>query len=67
MDFASIFPKITIISRGLTLGKKFPMAEVSLFLPGAIAFLVYLTTGPIIAPLYSGLSQSDMGEIAQAP
>ena len=33
---------------------------------GALAFLVYLNNRTDYAPLYSGLTQSDMGEIAQA-
>ncbi len=35
-------------------------------MPGALVFLVYLNNRTDYVPLYSGLSQGDMGEIAQA-
>ena len=50
----------------LTLPQKISYVGGILIFAGALAFLVYLNNRTDYAPLYSGLSQSDMGEIVQA-
>ena len=50
----------------LTLPQKISYAGGILIFACALAFLVYLNNRTDYAPLYSGLSQSDMGEIAQS-
>ena len=50
----------------LTLPQKISYAGGIIILAGALAFLVYVNNRTDFTPLYSGLSQSDMGEIAQA-
>ena len=52
--------------KNLTLPQKISYGGGIVILVSAIAFLVYLNNRTDYAPLYSGLSQSDMGEIAQA-
>ncbi|MGC9967009.1 MAG: flagellar basal-body MS-ring/collar protein FliF [Syntrophobacteraceae bacterium] len=51
--------------RTLTLPQKISYAGGIIILACALAFLVYINNRTDYAPLYSGLSQSDMGEIAQ--
>ncbi|MGA2403643.1 MAG: flagellar basal-body MS-ring/collar protein FliF, partial [Syntrophobacteraceae bacterium] len=53
-------------SRTLTLPQKISCGGGILILVGALAFLVYVNNRTDYTSLYSGLSQSDMGEIAQA-
>src|SRR5208337_563486 len=53
-------------SKTLTLGQKISYAGGIAIFAGALAFLVYLNNRTDYVPLYSGLSQGDMGEIAQA-
>ncbi len=53
-------------SRTLTLPQKISYGGGILIFAGALAFLVYVNNRTDYSPLYSGLSQSDMGEIAQA-
>ncbi|MGO9416963.1 MAG: flagellar basal-body MS-ring/collar protein FliF [Syntrophobacteraceae bacterium] len=53
-------------SKTLTLGQKISYAGGIGIFAGALVFLVYLNNRTDYAPLYSGLSQGDMGEIAQA-
>ncbi|MGA2939520.1 MAG: hypothetical protein ABSF52_20815, partial [Syntrophobacteraceae bacterium] len=53
-------------SRTLTLGQKISYAGAIIIFAGALVFVVYLNNRTDYAPLYSGLSQGDMGEIAQA-
>ncbi|MGO9019101.1 MAG: flagellar basal-body MS-ring/collar protein FliF [Syntrophobacteraceae bacterium] len=53
-------------SKTLTLGQKISYAGGIAIFAGALVFLVYLNNRTDYVPLYSGLSQSDMGEIAQA-
>lgn len=50
----------------LTLPQKISYAGGVAILIGALGFLLYLNNRIDYAPLYSGLSQSDMGEITQA-
>ena len=51
--------------RTLTLAQKISYAGGIIIFAGALAFLVYLNNRTDFAPLYSGLSQNDMAEIAQ--
>ncbi len=53
-------------AKTLTIAQKISYAGAVLVLAGTLAFLVYLNNRTDYAALYSGLSQSDMGEIAQA-
>lgn len=53
-------------SKTLTIGQKISYAGGIVIFAGALVFLVYLNNRTDYAPLYSGLSQADMGEIAQA-
>jgi flagellar M-ring protein FliF len=53
-------------SRTLTLPQKISYGGGIIVLLLSLAFLVYFNNRTDYAPLYSGLSQSDMGEIAQA-
>ena len=53
-------------SKTLTLGQRISYAGGIAIFAGALVFLVYLNNRTDYVPLYSGLSQSDMGEIAQA-
>ena len=50
----------------LTLPQKISYAGGILIFAGALAFLVYLNNRTDYAPLYSGMSQSDMAEVAQS-
>ena len=50
----------------LTLTQKISYMGAVIIFAGALGFLVYLNNRTDYAPLYSGLSQSDMGEIVQA-
>jgi len=50
----------------LTLPQKISYAGAVVILAGALAFLFYLNNRTDFVPLYSGLSQNDMGEIAQS-
>ncbi len=50
----------------LTLQQKISYAGAVVILAGALAFLFYLNNRTDFVPLYSGLSQNDMGEIAQS-
>ncbi len=53
-------------SKTLTVGQKISYAGGIVIFAGALVFLVYLNNRTDYAPLYSGLSQGDMGEIVQA-
>ncbi len=53
-------------SKTLTLGQKISYAGGICIFAGALVLLVYLNNRTDYAPLYSGLSQGDMGEIVQA-
>ena len=53
-------------SKTLTIGQRISYAGAIIIFAGAMVFLVYLNNRTDYAPLYSGLSQGDMGEIAQA-
>ncbi|HYA43949.1 MAG TPA: flagellar basal-body MS-ring/collar protein FliF, partial [Syntrophobacteraceae bacterium] len=53
-------------SKTLSVAQKISYAGGVLILAGALAFLVYVNNRTDYAPIYSGLSQSDMGEIAHA-
>jgi flagellar M-ring protein FliF len=67
MDFVKQFlRRIYEYSTTLSLVQKISYGGGILILAGALAFLVYLNNRTDYVPLYSGLSQSDMGEIAQA-
>ncbi len=58
--------KIQSFIKTLTLPQKISYAGgIAVFL-GALAFIVYVNNRTDYTPLYSGLSQGDMGEIAQA-
>jgi flagellar M-ring protein FliF len=52
--------------RTLTLPQKISYAGGIVILACAVAFMIYINNRTDYAPLYSGLSQGDMGEIAQA-
>ena len=58
--------KLQEYAKGLTLPQKISYAGGILVLIGALFFLVYLNNRVDYAPLFSGLAESDMGEIAQA-
>lgn len=57
--------KLRQFAGALTLPQKISYAGGIFILIGALVFLVYLNNRVDYAPLFSGLSQSDMGEIAQ--
>ncbi|MGC9195126.1 MAG: flagellar basal-body MS-ring/collar protein FliF [Syntrophobacteraceae bacterium] len=55
--------KIQEYAKGLTLQQKIFSGGSLLVLIGAVVFLAYLNNRVVYAPLFSGLSESDMGEI----
>ncbi len=57
--------KLQEYAKGLPLPQKISYAGGILILIGAVVFLVYLNNKVDYAPLFSGLSESDMGEIVQ--
>jgi flagellar M-ring protein FliF len=58
--------KVLEYIKGLTLQQKIAYAGGIVTLIGSLAFLIYLNNRVDYAPLFSGLSESDMGEIVQA-
>ncbi len=53
-------------SKGLTLQQRISYGGGILILIGAVVFLLYLNNRIDYAPLFTGLSESDMGEVVQA-
>jgi flagellar M-ring protein FliF len=67
MDFVlQYLRRLYDYSKTLSFAQKITYAGGILILAGAMAFLVYLNNRTDFSPLYSGLSQGDMGEIAHA-